>query len=162
MNQFFAYSSFLIEFFLLYEMILFFTGKSAKWFRRTQKYSLMIYLGGVLYHTILFREQKEQFSYQLQLFWSYYHLPRMWNEILLNILLFIPFGFLICDSVDRVKKRRVLFLACLFSFLIESIQFIFRIGVFELDDILHNTLGCGVGILFYQLICRLRKLYRGK
>lgn len=38
------------------------------------------------------------------------------------------------------------------SFLFESIQFIFRIGAFDVTDLIDNSLGGLLGIWFYRLL----------
>ena len=65
-------------------------------------------------------------------------------QILENILLFVPFGFL-CSSLFQWPKKRVIITACIFSILIEAAQWIFWLGESEFDDVLHNTLGAWIG-----------------
>ena len=87
-------------------------------------------------------------------FWSYFR-PRLWPEIVLNYILFIPFGFLIFSSYgdkNEIRKRgintkRCVLIGFLISTLIELNQFIFSIGLFEFDDIIGNTLGCYIGVM---------------
>ena len=63
-----------------------------------------------------------------------------WINILMNILLFIPLGFLIGGWKGLVA-------GFLFSCTIESIQFFGRLGFCELDDVLNNTIGSGLGVI---------------
>ena len=82
-----------------------------------------------------------------------------WNNIIQNILLFIPLGFLI-------GGKRGIVAGVLLSIGIESIQFIFRLGYCELDDVLNNTIGAAIGSLLFkkfgkrieQLCIRLKEL----
>jgi lipopolysaccharide/colanic/teichoic acid biosynthesis glycosyltransferase len=71
----------------------------------------------------------------------------LWHFIVLNILLFIPLGFLLRSITDSWKT-----IVCgfLLSVLIELTQYWFRLGSCELDDVLNNTLGCGLGILLWM------------
>ena len=66
-----------------------------------------------------------------------------WNNIIQNILLFIPLGFLI-------GGKRGVITGVLLSIGIESIQFIFRLGYCELDDVLNNTIGAAIGSLLFK------------
>lgn len=66
-----------------------------------------------------------------------------WNNIIQNILLFIPLGFLI-------GGKRGIVAGVLLSIGIESIQFIFRLGYCELDDVLNNTIGAAIGSLLFK------------
>lgn len=68
-----------------------------------------------------------------------------------NFLLLIPFSFLLV-SVYEQQKYRVLLWCVLMSFTIELLQFIFRKGVADIDDILLNVLGALAGIIFYSAI----------
>ncbi|MEK6481644.1 VanZ family protein [Catalinimonas sp. 4WD22] len=70
----------------------------------------------------------------------------MVSNLLGNVILFIPFGILSPLLFSWVhKSKRILFLTLLFSFAAELIQFYFQIGVFDVDDIILNTLGSVIG-----------------
>lgn len=68
----------------------------------------------------------------------------MWFDIGLNILLFVPLGLII-------GGWKGLIICFALSGLIETIQYIYQIGYCELDDILNNTIGAGIGILLKGL-----------
>lgn len=75
---------------------------------------------------------------------------RDWQYIILNIFMFVPFGFLLPLLNKRFQKLRYTFIATLlFTLLIESFQYISGKGIYELDDIFNNTLG---GIIGYGII----------
>ena len=61
-----------------------------------------------------------------------------WNDIGLNIVLFVPLGFLIGGWQGIV-------VGIVLSCGIEAAQYIFRLGYCELDDVLNNTIGAGIG-----------------
>ncbi len=91
-----------------------------------------------------------------ELFWSY----KKWlagnrglnMEILGNIAMFIPFGFLLAAAMPFRKRTGMVTAAAgfLFSCAIEFLQYELMRGVFESDDILNNTLGAILGYLFYK------------
>ena len=58
----------------------------------------------------------------------------MWSNILLNVLLFVPLGFL-------SGNMRVVITGSLISLGIEVTQFIGVLGFCEIDDVLNNTVG---------------------
>lgn len=58
----------------------------------------------------------------------------------LNVLLFVPFGFLL-----HLPPRKTVFFGFLFSLTIEVIQLVTRLGMFETDDLMTNTLGAWLG-----------------
>lgn len=65
-----------------------------------------------------------------------------------NVLLFVPLGELI-RNVSNIRLRKVIVVAMIFSISIEITQYFTKLGVFEADDIIHNTLGAVIG---YQIV----------
>ena len=65
-----------------------------------------------------------------------------WWDIFLNILMFIPFGFLLGG-----KGWKAVLFGSLLSACIELIQYIAVLGYCEANDVLNNTIGCGLGVL---------------
>ena len=77
-------------------------------------------------------------------FWFYSH-PELRMEIILNYILFIPLGFLLYLCFGERRKHGCVWIAkvgFLLSASIECIQLVFRIGLFEFDDMIGNTIGC--------------------
>ncbi|MCI5621576.1 MAG: VanZ family protein [Lachnospiraceae bacterium] len=77
--------------------------------------------------------------------WTYFQ-TNSWRNLFINILLFIPMGFLLPLGI---RKLRVAWKTCLTGFgislAIELVQLFACIGVFECDDLLNNTLGTLIG-----------------
>lgn len=94
------------------------------------------YIYFILTQTVLGRSAQAEQIFQ-GLFWEFQN--GMWSDIWLNILLFIPLGFLI-GGWKGVLCGFVL------SCGIELTQFFSRLSYFELDDILNNTIGTSVGV----------------
>lgn len=113
-----------------------------------------------LAETVLCRESGTSRSMQLRLFWSYRSQSREYLVLdLFNILLLLPAGFLL--PLCGVKRfRRVLIVGFLWSLMLETLQFITRRGLFEADDLFHNTLGACLGYLIFRLAVRIRKRRR--
>lgn len=75
-----------------------------------------------------------------------------WRNIVLNILLFVPLGFLLPLGIRRCRRFWVTYLiGFVVTVLIESAQLILRRGVVEADDILNNFLGTMIGYGCYML-----------
>ena len=70
-----------------------------------------------------------------------------WWDIVLNILLFIPLGFLLGD-----KGWKAIMFGFLLSAFIECAQYIFLLGYCEADDVLNNTIGTITGFYLYRLL----------
>ena len=102
----------------------------------------VLYIYFILTHTVIGRSVQSQAIFQ-GLFWEVQN--GMWTDIRLNILLFVPLGFLI-------GGWNGVLIGFLLSTLIEATQFFGRIGYCELDDILNNTIGAGIGAGIKELI----------
>ena len=68
------------------------------------------------------------------------------SNVLGNIVLFVPWGFLIAQTFIFLRSWLLVSLSSLaLSLLAEVIQFIFKVGLFDVDDIILNTLGGIIG-----------------
>lgn len=92
-------------------------------------------------------------------FWSYTSVCRdgdmtVLHEIILNVLLFVPIGFLWgLQSSKRPKKWQwlsAIILGVSLSVVIELLQYCFKKGCVEVDDVIHNTLGCLIGFVLWR------------
>ena len=84
------------------------------------------------------------------------------SEIILNIVAFIPFGVYI-SMLDRRQNFLIKALPIAgVSLLYEIIQYVFRIGASDITDLLGNTLGGILGILFFALSYKVleNKIYK--
>jgi len=142
-----------------------------------------VYLIANLYETLLFRAITPDARYALGLFWSYREAlslqgseglrlavtdGELLKEIILNILLYIPLGYLLpftWPSLATYRKNPVhvahqsrkqwhlpwkaIGIAFLLSTATELAQLVFHLGLFEFDDIFNNTVGCVVGSALY-------------
>ncbi|WP_052254632.1 VanZ family protein [Salinicoccus sp. YB14-2] len=80
------------------------------------------------------------------------------NSLVMNIILFIPFGFFLYILTRRVLLTTVL--ACLVSILIEVLQYVLPIGrISNIDDVILNTLGGIIGMLCGVLVSKLQIVY---
>lgn len=74
-----------------------------------------------------------------------------YQGIVLNILLFVPFGYILPilrKKVDRFWK--ILLLGFTASLAIELIQYYTQLGLFDIDDLINNTIGSEIGWLCYK------------
>ncbi|GGG57486.1 hypothetical protein GCM10007332_19030 [Epilithonimonas arachidiradicis] len=82
----------------------------------------------------------------------------LWKTIIINIfgniVMFIPFGFL-GIVFPKLNNFRILILDFLFAIIaVESLQYFTRLGVFDIDDIILNTIGMATGFWIYQWLNR--------
>ncbi len=77
------------------------------------------------------------------------------HQYALNVLLFVPVGCLLPLLWGRFQKwYRVLLCGFLFSLAIEIVQ-MFGDRITDIDDLMMNTLGMGVGYLLFLLVRRI-------
>ena len=132
--------------------------------------TLFIWFVFVLFLTVLGRMPFEGQHFQPEVFWSYrsVQFKEAWfvRQILGNVAMYIPFGlifpFLFKDKLDGWKVFIITLLAgIVISFCTESIQYIFKIGLFEFDDIIHNALGTVIGFLLSRIAVGFIKYDKG-
>ena len=124
--------------------------------KKSRKILVALYILIILWITLFSREPMTTRIFR-GLFWEIE--MGYWNNIIQNILLFIPLGFLI-------GGKRGIIAGVLLSIGIELTQYIAVLGYFELDDVLNNTIGAAIGSLLFkkfgkrieQLCTRLKKL----
>jgi glycopeptide antibiotics resistance protein len=86
---------------------------------------------------------------------------------LLNILLFVPFGFGL-PFISKFGAKKIIVAGALFSIVIELVQLItgyvskisFRVA--DINDLIFNTLGTAIGYLLFIGFARLYKTKTGK
>lgn len=74
------------------------------------------------------------------------------RNLLGNIVLFIPFGFLLAFGYQTIKWRKVLLIGLSIGTSLELLQVIFKSGIFDIDDIILNFLGVVLGYLLFIFI----------
>ncbi len=81
-----------------------------------------------------------------------------------NILAFVPFGALLRWAANRkIRWWYVLLQTFLFSFVIEVMQLITKVGVFDVDDLILNTLGGMLGFAIYHILRAIDiQIHKGK
>jgi len=74
------------------------------------------------------------------------------QEVLDNVLIFIPVGFYFKLLFSKIKTEKLVISCFLLSLLFEISQFIFALGISDITDLLTNTGGglLGMGIYHYM------------
>ena len=101
--------------------------------------------------TVIFRTPGETRHYDFHPFWSYDRSDLLIENIM-NVIVFIPVG-MILGSLLRVKGSWLvaLLIGCSISVTVEALQFFFMRGFSEVDDVMHNTVGCVIGFGVYAI-----------
>ena len=71
-------------------------------------------------------------------------------ENILNVMIFIPLGIYAGILFRRWIFGKKLLFYLLLSLLVEGLQYIFRLGAFDVTDIVTNTLGGLIGLLLFN------------
>ena len=159
---------FLIGYFLVYNKLL----KGTKTIKKSQ---ILLYTVSICYVVIVIgatffsRMPSETYNdkMNLNLFSSYveaYHdigvvllNNVLLRNLILNIMLFIPLGFLLPLYSDKLKKMYIVVLIGLLATLtIEFTQHFNDYGTFEIDDALNNTIGTLLGYCIFMIFYRLK------
>jgi len=73
------------------------------------------------------------------------------GEAILNFLVFVPLGLLLSANFKQTNFWRKLTFIFLLSLAVETIQFVFAIGITDITDVITNTSGGLLGLLLYSL-----------
>ena len=116
---------------------------------------------------VLTRKVRPTPTFDFTPFWSYREVLRsgkdaLLTQIIANVLAFVPIGLLLGCAFGRMKWWKALAIGGGFSLLIEVLQFVFKRGFAEFDDVFHNVLGCGIGFGVYVLFAWFVMRIRGK
>lgn len=134
--------------------------------RNKVRYTLFIllveYLFVVLCSTVICRPSITFVFDRLELvpLWTYKcvinHAPgvSVW-DIVLNVALFMPLGFLVKLIYPSLSLLKMLGIAVICSLFIEINQYIFEKGVAQTDDVMHNVIGALSGWFIAKCCIRL-------
>ena len=127
--------------FLLYVVFLIYFLFLAEWYGRTgisEEYRYNLELFREIKRFIIYREQLGVFA--------------VFANLAGNILIFVPYGFFISVASRERGCFKTLFFSIGLSLCVEIIQLFTRVGSFDVDDILLNTIGGVLGYIVF-LIC---------
>lgn len=78
-------------------------------------------------------------------------------NILGNIVLFVPFGLLLPLKYKTINTFvKCLLVGCTFSVGVEICQLILPLRQTDIDDVILNTLGTGIGYCLYKIIVNIK------
>ena len=104
----------------------------------------------IRYNLVLFTEIKR--------FWIYRSQLGMWAcfmNIAGNVIAFMPCGYLIPAMFEgRRSFADAVFIGFMVSFIIECTQLVFKVGSFDVDDLLLNTIGAALGYIIWLAVHR--------
>lgn len=131
--------------------------RNAKLYTIVNAVLLAISLFFILSITLLFRRSDDYQRVSLIPFDFVYGVKNsrvLFKSMVMNVVLFIPLPLFGCSLFRcNSNKSGLIFIASgiAFSFLIESLQYLFILGQADADDVIFNTMGLLIGYLLYRL-----------
>ena len=108
------------------------------------------------YNLVLFCEIKRFWLYRDVLGWVAY------ANLFGNVLIFVPFGFF----MPMASKYRSFWATAVnslaLSLLVETFQLLTKVGCFDVDDLVLNTLGGILGYITFMICNTIRRRYNAK
>ena len=104
------------------------------------------------YNLVLFKEIKR--------FWQYRHqlgFFAMFTNLFGNVIIFIPFGFFLPMASKYRSCFATLFWSFGLSLCVETFQLLTKVGSFDVDDILLNTIGGVAGHIIFVICVAIRR-----
>ena len=132
----------------------------------------LLLLGYVLFYASWFgREEHAEYRYNLTLFQEigrYYGVGirtgswnLFWLNVVGNICVFVPFGMFLPKLFARCRNLFfVTVLSLELSLCVEVIQLMTRVGSFDVDDLLLNTVGGILGYLVYKVFTGITHIFK--
>lgn len=136
----------------------YYATRGQKWQRPIFRGLFFVYVLIIVCTTLLGRsESSTPRSASLVPFASYIKYAQgnieMLRESIMNIVLFYPLGLLLGGvASEKFPRKKMLAFAFSLSLFIEVCQLIFNLGYAEVDDVIHNTLGTGLGMLVMYVV----------
>ena len=101
---------------------------------------------------------------EIKRFWVYRRQLGLWSGINLlgNVLVFVPFGFFEPLASKERNFWATIGHGLFLSFLVETFQLVSKVGRFDVDDLILNTLGVVSGYLIFVVCNAVRRMYGTK
>ncbi len=114
-------------------------------------------LSGYRYNLVLFKEIKRFWNYRKQL-----GMFAATTNLAGNVLIFLPFGFFMPMASKYRSFLSTSFYSLAFSLIVEISQLFMKVGCFDVDDLLLNTIGGMLGYIAFTVCNRIRRSYAKK
>ncbi|MGI6018726.1 MAG: VanZ family protein [Marvinbryantia sp.] len=147
--------------------------------RKIQAISVLLFAGYLILLTyfLFFAENfgrvysEREYAYNLEpfkeirRFWTYREelgVFAVFTNLAGNILCFVPFGAILPVLARRARNFFLItMLSFEFSLIVECVQLISKVGSFDVDDLILNTLGGILGFTLFTICNRFRRKHYG-
>lgn len=106
------------------------------------------------YNLVLFREIRRFWEYREQL-----GMFAVFTNLFGNVLIFVPFGFVMPVACRNKRFFSALCYSFGLSLCVETFQLAAKVGSFDVDDLLLNTVGGAAGYVLYVVCNAIRRKY---
>jgi len=147
--------------------------ETKRWIRSVGRLLFVLYMGLLVYF-LFFAESygragdiTREYRYNLKLFaeikrfWIYREKVgtlAMVLNIFGNVVGFVPFGYILPVINDRFRNWLLIVVSGFsLSLCVETAQLIFRVGSFDVDDLMLNTLGAYLGYVLFWVCNEIRR-----
>lgn len=145
--------------------------RKVKVIRALGKVLFILYVGFLIYFLFVAEwygrtEISEEYRYNLELFKEIRRFITYREQLgtfvvaanlLGNILIFMPYGFFISMAGETRGFIKTFFYSMFLSLGVEIVQLVTKVGSFDVDDILLNTIGGVLGYLVFVICNRIRR-----
>lgn len=117
----------------------------------SEEYGRTVHYTEYQYNFTLFHEISRYITYRDVVGMDYFMI-----NVVGNVVVFMPFGFFV-PGLDKKKYGKILnffrisALGFLFSFAVETVQLVTKVGCFDVDDLFLNTVGVAAGYICYGI-----------
>ncbi|MEF9941773.1 MAG: VanZ family protein [Lachnospiraceae bacterium] len=132
--------------FIIYIGFVFYFLIFSDWYGRTGE------MTNYHYNIVLFKEIKR--------FWEYrgtVGTVSMFANLVGNVIIFLPFGFFMPMASKYRSFWTTLFYSFGLSLIVETFQLVTKVGCFDVDDLLLNTIGGIVGYVIFVICNAVRR-----
>ena len=87
--------------------------------------------------------------------------PELYRAMFMNFLLFLPLGLSLPFALPSAFRHKALFsllAGLIITVSVETMQYFLRLGSFETDDIMMNTLGTAIGVTSFLIVLLIDRL----
>lgn len=138
-------------------------NRKPDWMRIGACACCIAYIFLLLNMTFFSREPGSRTEVNMQLFGTWGDTPVARGYVIENVILFLPFGILFPCIMSFLRKAWCCMpIAGLCSIVIEGMQFATQRGYCQLDDVVMNIVGAGIGWLLYRIVLHRRILFHEK
>ena len=144
--------------------------KTLKWFLSAAYFSLLTYI-------VFFARRRNNLVWQddylnlvpfVHAIRAYQQLPYMppkgqwdfYTNLFGNVVLFMPLPIILIVLFRITNRNRIILLGAGLSIAIEMTQYIFHIGIPDIDDVLLNTAGVVAGLVAWLVLYKIKFLRR--